>query len=71
MAVSEPMRGVGFEAAALVEDGFAGAFVDTGEEGADHDGAGTSGDGLGNFTGVLDAPSAMTERCSCWRAARQ
>ena len=46
---------IGFEAAALVEDGFAGAFVDAGEEGTHHADAGAGGDGLGDVAGVLDA----------------
>ncbi len=46
---------VGLEGAALVEDGFAGAFVDAGEEGAHHADAGTGGDRLGDVSGVLDA----------------
>jgi hypothetical protein len=46
---------IGLEGAALVEDGFAGALVDAGEEGADHDDAGSGSDGFGDVAGVLDA----------------
>ena len=46
---------IGLEGAALVEDGFAGALVDAGEERADHDDAGAGGDGLGDVAGILDA----------------
>ncbi len=46
---------VGLEGAALVEDGFAGAFVDAGEERAHHADAGSGSDGLGDVSGVLDA----------------
>src|ERR1700738_4634427 len=46
---------VGLEAAALVEDGLAGALVHAREERADHDGTGAGGDGLGDLAGVLDA----------------
>ena len=46
---------IGLEGAALVEDGFAGALVDAGKEGADHDDAGSGGDGFGDVAGILDA----------------
>src|SRR5580698_3407923 len=46
---------IAFEAASLVEDGFARALIDAGEERADHDGAGAGCDGLGDFARVLDA----------------
>ena len=45
---------VGLEAAALIEDGFAGGFVDAGEEGAHHADVGAGGDGFGNVAGILD-----------------
>src|ERR1035438_8677076 len=44
---------IALEAASLIENGFAGALVDAGKEGADHDGTGAGGDGLGDFSGVL------------------
>lgn len=45
---------ISLEGTALIEDGLAGAFVDAGEEGTDHDAAGSGGDGLGDVSGILD-----------------
>src|SRR5271163_1770474 len=46
---------IGLEGAALVEDGFAGAFIDSGKEGADHDGAGAGSNCFGDVAGIFNA----------------
>ncbi|MPM60480.1 hypothetical protein SDC9_107331 [bioreactor metagenome] len=46
---------VHLKAAALIDLGLAGAFLCTGKQAAQHNGPGTSSDGLGNITGILDA----------------
>src|ERR1041385_1029918 len=46
---------VGLERAALIEDGFAGAFVGAGEKAADHDAIGAGGESLGDIAGIFDA----------------
>ncbi len=46
---------IALEAAPLIENGFAGALINAGKQGADHDGTSSGGDGLGDLARVLDA----------------
>src|SRR5690606_33743154 len=50
-----PHPAVDLVAAPLVEHELAGGFVSTGEQGSTHHARGACRDGLGDFTGVLDA----------------